>query len=738
MNQRFYSLWAQSKQVQKTAPGDLSGTPRINLFAEPGFGELSFMKRVARMTEATLDAAAVRIFPGEFIIGSNIATQVRADYTTLEERRTYADQNLAYPRRNNITVNGEKLFSSTALYLTEEELKDHDCVRWGWGHSCGGFKKILTVGYNGILAQAGARLEALRSQGCKDTEKTDFLEAVITCVSAVIRYARRHAAELERMAAQETDSARAEEMGRLAAVARKVPAEPAETFHEAVQSVWFAWMCGIRYNGTDIGRLDQYLYPYYAKDLAAGRITYEEARDIIGYFMIKCFEDYIIHPSNAGLSPSIMLGGLNADGKDGVNDVTYMFLEVESELRTPTPKLSIRVNEQTPQRIFELAHRMLLSGINQPDFYVDRNVLNAYLRMDIPMEDAVEYAQSVCEELSLAGISEDCTNEGPHCDVHDRVMIALRRVAAGEEANAFEDFVRMVEAEIRTCILEEIGWCEKQYWKLRKIGPRPLHSAAIAGCLENALDITAGGAKYNNTGSVIGGLASAADALYTIRKLVYEDKRLTVGELLSILEHNYEGQEVLRQEILHKFPKYGNGCEEVDTLAGRLFGVYADELERHTNSRGGRYKVGAWASEYRSPYGATADGRRQGDAMATNISPTPGRDLKGVTAVLRSATHVPLKNCAAGGMVDVAMTPSCLKGEHGPLILRRLLEAYGEMGGTGLQFNVVDVDTLQAALADPDSYRNLMVRVWGYNDYFTALTPERQSHILNRTIQESM
>lgn len=738
MNQRFYDLWAQAKTLQKEHPGALSGKARINLFAEPGFAEMSFMKRVARMTEATLDAGEVRIYPKEFIVGSNIRSQVRADYTTLEERRTYADQNLAYPRRNNITVDGKKVFSSTALYLTEEELQEHDCVRWGWGHACGGFKKILTVGYNGILAQAKARLEQLRAEGCTDAEKTDFLEAVITCVSAVIRYSQRHAEELERMAAEETDPARAEELLKIAAVVRKVPADPAQSFHEAVQSVWFAWMCGIRYNGTDIGRLDQYLYPYYAKDLAESRITYEEARNIIGCFMIKCFEDYIINPSNAGLSPSIMLGGLNANGQDGVNDVTYMFLEVEEEIRTPTPKLSIRINEQTPQKIFEISHRLLLSGVNQPDFYVDRNVLNAYLRIGIPMEDAVEYAQSVCEELSLAGLSEDCTNEGPHCDVHDRVMIAMRRVAAGEEARTFEDFVQMVEAEIRTCILEEIDWCEKQYWKLRRIGPRPLHSAAIEGCLENALDITAGGAKYNNTGSVIGGLASSADAMYAIRKLVYEDQRLTMAQFLAILEDNYEGEEVLRQEILHKLPKYGNGCEEVDVLAGRLFGVYADELERHTNSRGGRYKLGAWASEYRSPYPATPDGRRQGDAMATNISPTPGRDIKGVTAVLRSATHVPLKHCAAGGMVDVAMTPSCLKGENGPMILRQLLAAYGEMGGTGLQFNVVDADTLKAALEDPDSYRSLMVRVWGYNDYFTALTPERQSHILTRTIQESM
>jgi len=739
MMSRFEILYEYSKELRKRNPSQYADKSRcLDLFAEPGFSALSFMQRTARMIEATLDETAVRIYPNEIIVGSVIECRVRSIHNTFEERRMYADQNCAYPRRNNIYLPDDQIYSSSPLYLTDKELEDPETARWGWGHSCAGFQKILKMGYEGIEKQAADKLLELQQNGTADRDQTEFLEAVITSARAVCRFSNRYGDELEKLAAEETDAVRAKELLEIADRVRRVPAKPAESFLDALQSAWFAWVCSIWYNGTDMGRMDQYLYPYYKKDIEAGRLTLEEAEDLVNCFMLKLFEYYIVIPNNAGLHPSIMLGGLMANGKDGCNDVTMLFLKAKETLRTPSPKLSLRVNEQTPQEIIEQAHKMLLSGINQPDFYMDRNVIHSYERIGIPFEDAVEYAQSVCEELSLAGISEDCTNEGPHLDVHDKVMRAMVRAAAGEKADTFDAFMKLVEEEMRLCLLEEIDYCEKQTAKLRTFSPRPLHSATIEGCIENAKDITAGGARYNNSGSVIGGLASAADGLYAIRRLVYEEKRLTIKEFLTILQNEYEGEEPLRQEILHRFPKFGNDCEEVDLLAKELFDIFADELEKHTNSRGGRYKLGAWASEYRSPYPATPDGRRKGDAFATNISPTPGRDLGGVTAVMRSACHLPLKHCSAGGMLDVAMTPSCLRGENGAVLLRQLLEAYGDMGGTGLQFNVVDADTLRAALDDPDSYRSLMVRVWGYNDFFTALTPARQSHILSRTIQEML
>ena len=717
-----------------------SGKPALKLADDPAIMSLSFMLRKARMVEETLKQVEVRILPRELIVGTFLKTWIVADYTTYEERLQYADMNLAYPRRNNIyTENGEKIYSSSPLRLSEEELQNPYIVGWSWGHACGGFERILQMGYLGIAEEAERKISEMKQGTAADQEKIEFWQAVSICSRAVCRLSDRYADTLEKMALEEADLAQKAEYKQLAAMMRRVPARPAESFWDAVQSVWFSWMCSSRFNGTDLGRLDQYLYPYYEKDLEKGLITEDKAQELVSCFFLKCFESYIsVSVYNKGTHPAVMLGGRKHDGTDGTNPLTMMCLKAAERFASPTPKVSVRVNKDTPKAILEQAHKMLMKGLNQPDFYADDNIISAYERIGVPYEDAVSYAQSTCEENSLAGISEDCTNEGPHCDVHDKVELAMRRVCAGEKADTFEAFMQLVEEEIRLCLLEEMEYHNEQTKKLAFFSPQPLHSAGIVGCLESGKDITAGGAKYNNTGSVIGGLATAADGLYAIRRLVYEEKRLTLPEFHEILKNDFGSHELLRQEILNKFPKFGNDIEEVDEIATRLFAVFSDELEKHKNCRGGVYKIGAWASEYRSAYPATPDGRKKGDTYATNISPTPGKDLKGATAILRSAASVNLRHCTAGGMVDVAMHPSCIRGEMGPEILRQLVMGYADMGGIGVQFNILDAEVLKEAQKNPAKYRSLMVRVWGYNDYFVSLDDECQQHIIARTIQETL
>lgn len=737
--ERVDRIYSYMKKLQEEGCDFYHDDKRYDLLTEPGFAEMSFMKRKARMIEATLERGKTRVFPEELLAGTFLGTGVRINYATLEERRTFADMSHAFPRRNNRYINGEEIYSSKPLRLTEDELQDPDCVSWSWGHSCGGFRRILEMGYEGIAAEAEKKIAEMEDSGIIDTEKKEFWEAVITVVRAVCRLSERYAQEAKRQAEQlrqteGTDTERVKELTEIAAVMRYVPAYPARTFREAVQSVWFSYMCSVKFNGTDLGRLDQYLYPYFERDVQAGILTCEEAEELIDNFFLKCHEFYIALPRNSGLHPSIMLGGRKADGQDGTNAITYMCMRATERFATPTPKISVRINDDTPDEVFEIAHRMLMKGINQPDFYADDVVISAYERIGVPYEDAVEFAQSVCEEISLAGLSEDCTNEGPHCDMHDKVKLAMERVAGGECAETFEAFLQLVEEEIRKCISDEREFHVLQTEKLRRFNPQPLHSAAIVGCLESGKDITAGGAKYNNTGSVIGGLATAADGLYAIKKLVYEEKRLSMAEFCQILQEDYKGNELLRMEILNKLPKFGNDDDRVDAIAAQLFDIYADELEKYPNSRGGIYKIGAWASEYRSSYMATPDGRCKGDTFAINISPTPGRDIKGVTAVMRSGAKINMKICTAGAMLDVAMNPGCIRGEKGVDILKHLVRTYGKLGGSGLQFNIIDADVLKDAQKNPMKYRNLMVRVWGYNDYFVSLEKRKQEHVISRTI----
>lgn len=739
MQNRTDKIYQRMQEQVKQGTSYWSGKPPVNMLADPEYLQMSYMQRKAQTIKARIENSEVRILPDELLGGSFIETSILVLSDTYEERKMYADTYHAYPARNNRIVNGKQIYSSKILRVPDEQLRDPAAhYLWSWGHTCGGFRRILEMGYTGIIKTARDKIDEMKASGNIDPERIEFWESVIIDANAVCDFSNRHGDELERMAKEETDPVRAAELTQMAKNMRRVPAYPAETYWEAVQSIWFSWLCNMKNIGTDLGRLDQYLYPYYKKDLEAGIITKEQAQELIENLFLKFYELYIVTPNNKGVHPAIMLGGLNADGKDGTNDITYMCLLTKERFVIPNPKLSLRVNEQTPMELYKLAHRMLMKGINQPDFYADRVFIPAYERIGVPFEDAVEYAQSSCEELSLAGLSEDCTNEGPHCDIHDKVELAMRRVDAGEKADTFEDFMAMVEEEIRLCLREEMEFHVEQTEKLRIFNPQPLHSAAIVGCLESGRDITAGGAKYNNTGTAIGGLATAADGMYAIKRLVYEEKRMSLKEFHQILMDDYKDNEVLRIEILHKFPKFGNDDDRVDLIAAHLFDVYADELEKHPNSRGGIYKVGAWASEYRSAYMATPDGRHQGDAFAVNVSPTPGCDLEGATAVIKSGTKLNMKICTAGAMLDIAMSPSCLRGENGPTILKQLITTYGNMGGGGLQFNILDADVLKAAQEDPMRYRTLMVRVWGYNDYFISVEKRVQDHIISRTIHQSL
>ena len=729
--QRTPRVEALMKSVESA---DLSGSYRmcINMFESPAYANASFMKRRAMYVEKMLSSIELRFFSDELVVGSIMGVFPRMIAETYEERKVYARLSLAFPARN--TVYGTNDYTRDNRCLSDEELHNTERGRWSWGHSCFGLQKILTKGYLSIAQDAEKQIADMQASGQIDLQKIEFWESVSACCHAVINYAERHAVALEAMAADAPNSMRRDELLRLAARIRRVPAFPASSFAEAVQSTWFSFMCHIMFSGTDLGRLDQYLYPYYAADIEKGILTAEQAQELLDCMWVKFTEWRRWHPHDRGSHPSIMLAGVNADGQDGTNAVTYLCLNATRHVGAPTPKLSVRVNEQTPSELYELAHDMLTSGLMMPDFYNERAIINAYAQYGIPFQDAVCFSQSVCEEISLAGISEECTNEGPHIDLHDLVMLSLRKLA-GQNVS-FDQILSQVDAEIAEKVRTEVDFHNEQTALLCHYLPQPLHSATIEGCVESGKDIYAGGTKYNNTGSAISGIATASNSLYTIKRLVYDEKRLTIPQMLDILDHDYQGNELLRTEILSKFPKYGNDDQDVDQYAVRMFETFSDELGKYRNSRGGVFKVGAWASEFRSNYPATPDGRKRFDSFAVNVSPTPGTDQQGATSVIRTTTKLGLNRCTAGGMTDVTLSPSCIKGENGADILRSLVQTYCQLDGCGLQFNLVDSAMLENAQKYPHKYKNLMVRVWGYNDYFVSLPDDMKRHIVDRTKHE--
>ena len=724
---RIDAIMAWNRAADKTDPKEV-----INLLEDPAYLGSSFMVRKAMFVRKCLETWRLRTVPGQLMGGSTMCCIPAYITDTLEERRKYGDysMNLGMLR----AVYGDTPRQVQNPQRLEEYVSYAPNTRWFWCHSCLGLERILHKGYLGMAEEARAQMDAMEKSGRTDRNKLEFWRAVIICCEAMADFSDRYSREYRRQAEAEADPVRRQELLTIAANMAHVPARPARTFHEALQATWFAYRCHMYFNPGDLGRFDQLLYPYYRQDVDAGVITPAYGQELLDCLWAALAEEQIEHPTWFGWFPSIMLGGVNADGRDGTNELTYMCLNATRHVGAPVPKLSIRLNDQTPDEIWQLAHEMLSSGLNMPDFYNEKVILDAYARQGVPFEDAVLFAQSVCEEVSLAGISEDCTNDGIDLHTHQVVMDVMR--ASAEDAPDFDGFLQRVEVEIRRQLRINVEFHNIQTEKMGYYAPQPLHSATIDGCIASGKDIMQGGARYNNTGSKFRGVATAANSLYAIKRLVYDEKRLTLKEFLAILDADYEGHEALRAEILAKFPKYGNDQEDVDCYAAMMFDVYADELSRHTNSGGGCFKVGAWATGYVDQFMATPDGRRRGESIAVNISPTPGTDRKGATAVLRSCTRINQAACTGGSMVDVTLPPASIRGPKGVDVLRTLVETYCRLHGSAIQFNFVDSAMLTRAQQDPAAYSNLMVRVWGYNDYFVSLDKGMQRHIIDRTRNE--
>ena len=725
--QRIDAIMAYNRQADKSNPGTV-----YNLLEDPEYVHASFLIRRAMFIRKNFETWRLRTVPGQLMGGSTMGCIPHYIIDTLEERRKYGDYSMNIGMLR--AVYGDTPTQVQNPQLLEDYLRHETNTRWCWCHSCLGLESILHKGYLGMAEEARAQMDAMQQSGQIDRNKMDFWQAVILCCEAISALSERYSQEYLRQAGEESDPRRREELLTISRNMAHVPGRPARTFHEALQATWFAYRCHMPFNPADLGRFDQLVYPYYKQDVEQGLITPAYGQELLDCLWAALAEEQIEHPTWFGWFPSIMLCGVNADGKDGTNELTYMCLNATRHVAAPVPKLSIRLNDQTPDDIWELSHQMLSSGLNMPDFYNERVILSAFERQGVPFEDAVCFAQSVCEEVSLAGISEDCTNEGIDLHTH-RVVIDVMRRCAGLDVD-FDGFLRQIEDEIRRQLRINVEFHNIQTVKLGNYAPQPLHSATIEGCIASGKDILQGGARYNNTGAKFRGVATAANSIYAIKRLVFDEKRLTLGEFLTILENNYDGQEALRAEILAKFPKYGNDQEEVDCYAAMMFDVYADELGRHTNSRGGCFKVGAWATGYVDQFMATPDGRKKGDSIAVNISPTPGTDRKGATAVIRSCTRIRQEACSGGSMVDVTLPPASICGPKGVQVLRQLVETYCALNGSAVQFNFVDSAMLTRAQEDPAAYSNLMVRVWGYNDYFVSLDKGMQRHILDRTRNE--
>ena len=627
------------------------------------------------------------------------------------------------------------------------------------GHLVPGHRRVLELGFEGIGRWAGERLEELDPADPSYEESRDFLQAVQVVAGAVGDYSLRYARLAERMA-EEAEGERRVELLEIAERCRRVPARPPRTFMEALQCVWMTQvaMC-ISYGMAEIlslGRVDQYLFPFYRADLEAGRINRERALEAVEEFYVKLATFLIMlveigkdTASEMGVgSNTLTVGGLDRAGNDATNEVSYLFLEAHENLKALANNLCIRISPRTPRDFLLRACESYRYTSGQA-FFNDALVVEELVADGYALEDARDYSIVGCVEptstgntfgctagndISLVGVLEMALNEG-------RAVITGTRVGAPTPDPAgfrdFADVQRAFAEQLAHNVDKLVRAVEAKDRAHAESFPSPLVSATLEGCLEKATDMTRGGARYN-FGSITGrGLGTVANSLAALRWAVFERRMLSMQEMVGHLRDNFKGAEALRQELLRKAPKYGTDDPGADELARWVTEVFCREVRKHPCGRGGFYRPGIFSYGVHvadgMSLGATPDGRKAGEPVSNGISPVNATETAGPTAVLRSAASAGGALLSDGTALNIRLSPSLLGTHEQAEKLASMIEAYFALGGRHVQFNVVDTRTLKDAQAHPEDYPDLVVRVSGYCAYFTDLGRSIQDDIIART-----
>jgi len=630
------------------------------------------------------------------------------------------------------------------------------------GHMVLGHHNVIRKGFRGIRKEAEAKRSGLlKKKGPdQDSEGIAFLDAVILCCDAVQRFALRFAEEAERMAEGETDEDRRQELETIAAHCRRVPHEPPESFHEALQFLWFTQVTALIAHGMGgifaIGRPDQFLYPYYKKDVEQGTLEPETATELLEELLIKLSYNLLVLPSFAkntaselgGDNQAVTLGGVDRDGRDAVNPLTHLFLDAVSNMRNMSNSISIRMHRDAPAEYRNRVTEVIASTCG-PALFNDDVIIPSLQACGYTLEDARDYAIIGCVEPTSAGNTFGCTSgndislAGAMEMVFNRGKIRMVGARIGpdtgdpEAFRTFDEFLEAYRRQVDACvdlIAEGVHVKDRVY---AEHYPCPYVSSFLVGCIENARDMTRGGALYNFGSISARGLATAADSLVAVKRLVFDEKRVTMKELRKALDTNFRGQDAVRLLCLRRPPKYGNDDEEADEMARSLAAYFCEAVTRHRNIHGGPFRPSFFSYGVHvlegSLLGASPDGRRAGEPISNSLSPTNGSERKGPTAVLKSAARIDHEKISNGSSLNVKMNPVLCKTEAHRQMLSTLLGTYFDLGGMHVQLNIISNQVLRDAQASPDRYPDLVVRVSGYSAYFTDLGKAIQDDIIART-----
>ena len=677
----------------------------------------------------------------------------------------------------------------------------------GVGHVTVKYWEVLEIGFEGIMEKAQKELDGCSVGDGNYARKSHFLEAVILSCKAVIDYAGRYAKLAQEMAAQTSDPVRKQELFVIAENCSRVPAKGAQNFYEACQSFWFVQqLLQMESSGHSIspGRFDQYMYPYYKKDMEAGTITREFAQELMDCIWVKLNDlnkcrDAASAEGFAGYSlfQNLIAGGQNKEGEDVTNDLSVMCIQASMHVHLPAPSLSVRVWNGSPHEFLIKAAELTRTGIGLPAYYNDEVIIPALQNRGLSLEDAREYNIIGCVEPQKAGKTEGWHDAAFFNMCRPLELVFSNGMDKGEmvgiptgdvtEMKTFDEFFDAYKKQMEYCISLLVNADNAIDVAHAERCPLPFLSCMIDDCLKEGKSVQEGGAVYNFTGPQGFGIANMADGLFAIRKLVYEDKKVSMKELKEALAWNYDkgldaqsagdmtemimkamqkagrnvdastaegllktfmgmkpGEQKTQRfkeihDMIDEVPKFGNDIPEVDYFAREVAYTYSKPLQKYNNPRGGKFQAGLYPVSANVPLGgqtgATPDGRYAHTPVADGVSPSAGKDVKGPTAAATSVSRLDHFIVSNGTLFNQKFHPSALSGREGLEKFVALIRGYFDQKGMHMQFNVVDRQTLLDAQEHPEKYKHLVVRVAGYSALFTTLSRSLQDDIIRRTEQ---
>ncbi|MGA2308005.1 MAG: trans-4-hydroxy-L-proline dehydratase [Candidatus Bathyarchaeia archaeon] len=594
-------------------------------------------------------------------------------------------------------------------------------------------------------------------------KKMEELKAMEIAADALIRYAERHAGKAREMAKKEKDPTRRKELEKIADVCSHVPANAPRDFWEALQYYWFVHLGVISelnpWDSFNPGRLDQHLYPFYKRGLEQGTLTKEEAKELLELFWIK-FNNQPA-PPKVGVTAEesstyndfalINAGGVKADGSDGVNELSYLILDVVEEMRLIQPGSMVQISKKTPDSFVKKAVEVIREGFGQPSVFNTDAIIQELLRQGKSIEDARNGGASGCVEagafgkesyiltgyFNLTKILEIVLNNG--VDPRTKRKIGLE-TGDPSDFSSFDELINAYEKQLNYFVDVKIkgnNIIERLYAEHL---PTPFLSLLISDCVQKGKDYSDGGARYNTNYIQGVGLGTITDSLTAIKHKVFDEKNVRMKELVNALHANFDANENLRQVLLNKTPKYGNDDDYADDIMRTVFEIYYRAVDGRPNTKGGYHRINLLPTTvhvyFGKVLGATPDGRKAGEPVSEGVSPVQGADRKGPTAVIKSVSKI--DHVRTGGtLLNQKFAPELLEDEQGMDKLGHLIRTYFKLDGHHIQFNVINAETLRDAQKHPEKYTDLLVRVAGYSDYFVDLSTELQNEIIKRTEHKS-